>query len=378
MGNNSYEYGADGYIAKKTTVVDAETTEVTTYSYSSQGRLLEVVTPSKTITYKHNALGNRVAKLVDGEVVEKYLWLDKITLLATYDKDDKLVQRFEYVLGNTPTSYTEGGNKYYIISDHLGTPRAITNADGDVLKQVDYDSFGNVISDSNPAISIPFGFAGGLADSDTGLVRFGYRDYDPETGRWTARDPIGFAGGDTNLYGYTFNDPLNFVDSDGLFAWIVAGAGVGALINVVATVIANGGDVSLSQIGSAALSGAISGAVGAIAGPVGGTLAKIAGCSSAGKTAAAGAISAAGAAAGQAAANAVDPCNASSVANAALFGGIGGAVGKYAFPTPGMHTMKQSDYFAPSTFSGVNTSSFSSGAGASAGVGAASNFGGPF
>ncbi len=41
-------------------------------------------------------------------------------------------------------------------------------------------------------------------------------DYDPETGRWTAKDPIGFAGGDTNLYGYTANDPVNFVDVNGL------------------------------------------------------------------------------------------------------------------------------------------------------------------
>jgi len=156
MGNNSYEYDADGYIAKKTTVVDPTTTEVTTYQYSSQGRLLKVVTPTKTIEYKHNALGNRVAKLVDGEVVEKYLWLDKITLLATYDKDDQLVQRFEYVLGNTPTSYTQDGNKFYIISGHLGTPRAITNETGDTLKKINYDSFANVISDSAPEVSIPF------------------------------------------------------------------------------------------------------------------------------------------------------------------------------------------------------------------------------
>ena len=56
----------------------------------------------------------------------------------------------------------------------------------------------------------------GLADSDTGLVRFGYRDYDPETGRWTARDPIGFEGGDTNLYGYTWSNPVNFTDPFGL------------------------------------------------------------------------------------------------------------------------------------------------------------------
>ena len=68
-----------------------------------------------------------------------------------------------------------------------------------LIKPIDYDAFGNVISDSNPDFTIPFGFAGGLQDNDTGLIRYGYRDYDPETGRRTARDPIGFAGEGTNL-----------------------------------------------------------------------------------------------------------------------------------------------------------------------------------
>src|SRR5690606_36494049 len=67
------------------------------------------------------------------------------------------------------------------------------------------------------SIDIPFGFAGGIYDRDTGLIRFGMRDYDPETGRWTSKDPILFAGGDTNLYGYVMNDPINFVDPTGLF-----------------------------------------------------------------------------------------------------------------------------------------------------------------
>jgi RHS repeat-associated protein len=38
------------------------------------------------------------------------------------------------------------------------------------------------------------------------LVRFGARDYDAEAGRWTAKDPIGFLGGDTNLFMYCGND----------------------------------------------------------------------------------------------------------------------------------------------------------------------------
>jgi RHS repeat-associated protein len=57
---------------------------------------------------------------------------------------------------------------------------------------------------------------GGLHDAATGLVRFGARDYDARTGRWTAEDPIGFDGGDANLYAYVANDPINFFDLNGL------------------------------------------------------------------------------------------------------------------------------------------------------------------
>jgi RHS repeat-associated protein len=70
-----------------------------------------------------------------------------------------------------------------------------------------------VTSDTNPGFQ-PFGFAGGLYDADTGLVRFGARDYDAFTGRWTARDPSLFRGG-FNLYAYVHNDPINFIDPDG-------------------------------------------------------------------------------------------------------------------------------------------------------------------
>ncbi|MDH3227374.1 MAG: RHS repeat-associated core domain-containing protein, partial [Thermoleophilia bacterium] len=61
----------------------------------------------------------------------------------------------------------------------------------------------------------PFAFAGGLYDPQTGLTRFGARDYDPITGRWTAKDPLLFAGGDSNLYSYALQDPVNLTDPAG-------------------------------------------------------------------------------------------------------------------------------------------------------------------
>lgn len=109
----------------------------------------------------------------------------------------------------------KGGSTYRIISDHLGSPRLVINtATGTIVQQIDYDSFGNITNDTNSGFQ-PFGFAGGLYDQHTKLTRFGARDYDAEVGRWTSKDPIFFAGGDTNLYGYTANDPINWIDPYG-------------------------------------------------------------------------------------------------------------------------------------------------------------------
>ncbi len=78
-----------------------------------------------------------------------------------------------------------------------------------------YDEFGKVLSDTNPGFQ-PFGFAGGVYDAQVKLTKFGVRDYDAEVGRWISKDPILFKGGDTNLYGYTFNDPVNLIDPLGM------------------------------------------------------------------------------------------------------------------------------------------------------------------
>ena len=106
-----------------------------------------------------------------------------------------------------------------VLSDvrhRFGSLRVVADAGGNVVKEITYDTFGYILTDTNPSFEIPIGFAGGLHDRDTGLVRFGYRDYDPDVGRWTAKDPIDFAGGDTDLYGYVLNDPVNWIDPWGL------------------------------------------------------------------------------------------------------------------------------------------------------------------
>jgi RHS repeat-associated protein len=90
----------------------------------------------------------------------------------------------------------------------------INTADGAIAQRMDYDEFGNVLNNTNPGFQ-PFGFAGGLYERDAHLVCLGARCYDSESGRWTAKDPIGLNGG-INLYTYVENNPINFTDPYGL------------------------------------------------------------------------------------------------------------------------------------------------------------------
>src|SRR3954468_6389026 len=82
---------------------------------------------------------------------------------------------------------------------------------------MDYDEWGNKLQDSSPGLQ-PFGFAGGLYDHDTKLVRFGARDYDADVGRWTNKDPLLFGGGDTDLYVYAASNPVDLIDPTGEWA----------------------------------------------------------------------------------------------------------------------------------------------------------------
>ena len=100
---------------------------------------------------------------------------------------------------------------------HLGSVQQIINtATGATIQQIDYDEYGNVLHDSNPGFT-PFGFAGGLYDPATKLVRFGARDYDAVTGRWTTKDPTLFKGSELDLYCYCSCDPINSLDLNGQF-----------------------------------------------------------------------------------------------------------------------------------------------------------------
>ena len=167
-----------------------------------------------------DGLERRVGKRVNGVMAEAFLY-DGPFVIAWLDGNGAVLARFVRAAGEATPEYMEkGGSLYRLVTDHLGSVRLVVEAaTGAVAQQIDYDEFGRVLSDSAPGFQ-PFAFAGGLLDRDTGLTRFGARDYDAETGRWISKDPLLFDGGSTNLYAYEYvaNDPLNLVDPMGLYA----------------------------------------------------------------------------------------------------------------------------------------------------------------
>ena len=149
--------------------------------------------------------------------VQGFLYQDKLNPVAELDGASNIVARFVYgTKGHVPDFMLKDGQTYRLISDHLGSVRLVINSStGTVAQRLDYDEYGNVLNDSNPGFQ-PFAYAGGLYDVDTGLVRFGARDYDAAVGRWIQSDPIGLNGG-LNIYLYVSADPINYIDPLGLF-----------------------------------------------------------------------------------------------------------------------------------------------------------------
>jgi RHS repeat-associated protein len=218
-GASTYAYNAAGDLTTKTGA-----SGTTQYEYDALGNLVSAQLPDgRSIGYVIDGQNRRVGKRVNGSLVQGFLYEDQLEPVAELDGAGNVVSRFVYgSRENTPDYMVRGGAMYRILSDHLGSPRLVVDAStGAVAQRIDYDEFGRVTLDTNPGFQ-PFGFAGGIDDRDTSLVRFGARDYDAETGRWTAKDPIRFQATDWNLYRYVAGNPISFVDPSGEIGPLVA------------------------------------------------------------------------------------------------------------------------------------------------------------
>jgi RHS repeat-associated protein len=214
-GTCTYDYTRNGELTRR---VDSATSSTTEYDYDEFGNLRRVVLPdTRVITYHIDGLNRRVGKSINGVRQWGLLYANQLEPVAELDADGNVIASFLYAdRPHVPSLMLKGGQTYRIVADHLGSVRLVVNiATGAIAQRMAYDEYGNVVEDTNPGFQ-PFGYAGGIYDGDTGLVRFGARDYDAVAGRWTAKDPIGFHAGGTNLYVYVGSNPISLIDPSGL------------------------------------------------------------------------------------------------------------------------------------------------------------------
>jgi RHS repeat-associated protein len=201
----------------------------TSYTWDIDNQLTKVNSNTETCntitTFKYDPYGRRIEKQVNtvgcGQEPTR-------TISYVYDNEDIALEVLVSGGGTTKTYYTHGpgideplamernGNFSYYHADGLGSIVAITGQSGNTVQRYDYDSFGNIVTISAPSFLQPYSYTGREWDKETGLYFYRARYYDPMVGRFISKDPIGFAGGDVNLYGYVQNNPINWIDPFGL------------------------------------------------------------------------------------------------------------------------------------------------------------------
>ncbi|MCH7891575.1 MAG: hypothetical protein IH921_08740 [Gemmatimonadetes bacterium] len=108
----------------------------------------------------------------------------------------------------------EATERFVYHTDGLGSVTELTDSTGVVARAYAYDAYGQ-IADEIGTLANPYAYTGREFDAESGLYFYRARYYDPETGRFISEDPLGFGGGDANLFRYVFNNPVNLVDPSG-------------------------------------------------------------------------------------------------------------------------------------------------------------------
>ncbi|MFO0011239.1 MAG: putative Ig domain-containing protein [Planctomycetota bacterium] len=235
-GTFRYAYDNEGNLVEK---LRLSSNEKWLYSYDHRNRMTRAESRSaagatlQVIQYGYDPLNRRISIEKDGATLSTVYvgqspWADfdgAGNLVARYmpgSQIDELLSRYR------PSE----GVSWYLV-DRLGSMTHIADNTGAIVSQVSYDSYGNILSETNPARGDRFKFAGREWDEATGLYYNRARYYDPKAGRFVSEDPLAFWGGDANLRRYAGNDPVNSTDPMGLQA-MSEGGGLMAFVSYYA------------------------------------------------------------------------------------------------------------------------------------------------
>ena len=226
-GTYTYAYDDEGNLTARTKASDGSQT---LYAYDYRNRLTEVdakVGGVTTVlaTYTYDALDRRIGIAEAGATT--WTVFDGTTTDPLLDFNGSGSQTARYLngpQGNLVDALlareTSGGVAWYL-PDRLGSVKDLVDNTGVVVDHIDYNAYGKTTNETAPSAGDRFGFAWLVRDPATGLNLAVRRTQDPISGRWTSEDPIGFEGGDANLYRYVNNRPASALDPSGTEIYLV-------------------------------------------------------------------------------------------------------------------------------------------------------------
>jgi RHS repeat-associated protein len=260
-GTTKYEYDQEGNLIRKIeTDATGQQTAISTYEWNGGGFLTKVVRPDgESVQFKYDALGRRLAKIFRGRTT-KWIWdgnvpvhewveggvnaPDSSPLAASSSEIDDVASRrrraelaarpaqgpprpdagtFDKPVtwlfdpeSFSPVAKLVDDRRYSILTDHLGTPKAMHDASGREVWAASIDAFGGLRNLRGDRQACPFRWPGQYEDVETGLYYNRFRYYSPEVGTYISQDPLG----PVSRSAAYVSDPLKSSDPFGLIEWV--------------------------------------------------------------------------------------------------------------------------------------------------------------
>jgi RHS repeat-associated protein len=190
-----------------------------------KGKGQQVACVAKQIkSFANNGQGSGVQSTGQTGSRELLFNYDDYRLLGEYDTSGDVIQETVW-LESLPVATVQNGSVYYIHTDHLGTPRVISDYDNVEVWKWESDPFGVAAANEDldgdgQSFTYHLRFPGQYYDSETGKHYNYFRDYDSKTGRYVESDPVGLNGG-LNTYSYVENNPVYLIDPYGLASSVI-------------------------------------------------------------------------------------------------------------------------------------------------------------
>jgi RHS repeat-associated protein len=171
-------------------------------------------------TFKYDVLSRRIEQDVtqNGVTTITHFAYDAYdTLFASMNSSNALLERW-LSTGGPSTAFARiiSGAVGWLLPDHLGSNRDVTDNTGAVVDHLVFTVFGGIVSESSLATADPMKFAGMYWEANSGLYHTLHRDVNPLTFQWTSEDPTYLNAGDANVRRYVANNPTNATDPSGL------------------------------------------------------------------------------------------------------------------------------------------------------------------